>query len=191
MSAQDIALLIAALAAPDASRRETAARELFGIGAKLASPVIRQWMAERELAACFDATSGLPRLTVGAAVAAERFEAIRMANGSPPLADVPPDQDAKEFELEFSDGVRLDVLTSRDPNGSGAIARYLAKFGQGIQQVEVETRDVDRATELLGAHFGLWPVYPSARPGANRTRVNFFLIALPSGSKILIELVSS
>ena len=52
------------------------------------------------------------------------------------LADVPPDQDALEFEIEFPTGVRLDILTTREPAGAGAIARFLQKFGEGIQQVE-------------------------------------------------------
>ena len=51
-----------------------------------------------------------PRLTVGIAVLPETFEKIRAANGSPPLADVPPDQDVLEFELEFSGRFHTDLL---------------------------------------------------------------------------------
>jgi hypothetical protein len=33
------------------------------------------------------------------------------------------------------------------------------------------------------------PVYPAARPGANGTRVNFFLVNSRDGQKVLIEFV--
>jgi len=134
-----------------------------------------------------------PRLTVGIAVLPETFEKIRAANGSPPLAAVPPDQDALEFELAFAGRFlptpRLDILTTKAPGGEGAIARFLEKFGEGIQQVEIDVTDTDRATEILRTRFSLDPIYPATRPGANRTRVNFFLAAAQNGKKVLIELV--
>src|SRR5271169_3230136 len=92
-----------------------------------------------------------PRLTVGIAVLPENFEKIRAANGFPPLVDAPPDQDVAEFELEFEGDImsraRLDVLTTTAPGGDGAIARFLKRFGEGVQQVEMDVTDVDRATE--------------------------------------------
>ena len=102
---------------------------------------------------------------------------------------MPPDQDALEFELAFAHGVRFDILTTRDAAGQGAIARFLGKFGAGIQQVECDVRDVTRATELLRARFAIEPVYPETRAGADGTRVNFFLVPADEGRKILIELV--
>jgi len=134
-------------------------------------------------------TSKFPETTVGLAVTPQTFERIQAANGSPRLADVPPDQDAKEFELHFAQGVRLDILTTREPEATGAITRYLQKFGEGIQQVELLTRNVDAATEILRSRFGVQPLYPATRPGADGTRINFFLAALPEKGKILIELV--
>ena len=128
-------------------------------------------------------------LTVGVAVEPALFEAIRQQAGSPRLAEVPPDQDALEFELAFAHGVRLDVVTTRDTAGQGAIARFLGKFGAGIQQVECDVRDVTRATDLLRARFAIEPVYPDTRAGADGTRVNFFLVPAEEGRKILIELV--
>ncbi len=104
---------------------------------------------------------------------------------------MPPDQDAREFELDFPNRVRLDILTTGDPEGAGAIARYLQKFGESIQQIELLTRDVDQATQLLQTRFGLTPVFPNTRAGANGTRVNFFLVPAPSGRKVLIELVEA
>jgi len=101
---------------------------------------------------------------------------------------VPPDQDAEEFELHFPQEVLLDIVTTREPGGSGAIAKYLAKFGEGVQQVEFLCTNVDRATEILREKFGITPIYPATRPGADGTRVNFFLVASPDGGKVLIEL---
>jgi hypothetical protein len=127
--------------------------------------------------------------TVGIGVKPETFRRIRAANGSPGLADVPPDQDALEFELHFAPHIALDILTTRDPAGAGAIARYLQKFGEGIQQVEINVTSVDRASEILRTRFALAPIYPATRPGADGTRVNFFLVPGAEGKKVLIELV--
>ena len=129
-----------------------------------------------------------PVITVGVAVPREAFNRIRIANGTPRLAEVPPDQDAEEFELDFPEGISLDVLTTREPGGDGAIARYLSKFGEGVQQVEFRCTNVDRATEVLKEKFKIAPVYPATRAGADGTRVNFFLVASPDGGKVLIEL---
>ena len=85
---------------------------------------------------------------------------------------------------------RLDILTTRDRAATGAIARHLKKFGESIQQVELLVKDVGRATELLRSRFCIAPVYPQTRPGANGTRINFFLV--PAGNrKVLIELVEA
>jgi tellurite resistance protein TerC len=134
-----------------------------------------------------------PKLTVGIAVSPETFERIRSANGSPPLADAPADQDVLEFELDFEGDFvrrpRLDILTTKAPGGGGAIDRFLEKFGEGIQQVEIDVTDVDRATRILREKFKIDPIYPATRPGANGTRVNFFLVARYDGTKVLVELV--
>jgi hypothetical protein len=183
--------LIPLLGSGESSTREHAAAETFRRGSALVAPILRAWVADRELSPRLALDAGQPHITVGVAVQPERFETIRQANGSPPLAEVPPDQDVKEFELEFPPEVRIDVLTSRVPNGSGAIARYLQKFGEGIQQIELLVNDVDCATELLRTKFGIQPIYPATRRGANGTRVNFFLIAIPANGKVLVELVQT
>lgn len=118
----------------------------------------------------------------------ETFNRIRIANGTPSLAEVPPDQDAEEFELHFAHEISLDLLTTREPGGDGVIARYLSKFGEGVQQVEFQCTNVDRATEILKEKFKVAPVYPATRPGADGTRVNFFLVTSPDGGRVLIEL---
>jgi hypothetical protein len=188
----DLAALIRRLTAPDLSERERAAREIFHRGVDLARPVVEGWLADKELAATFALDeSTFPKATVGLAATPEHFAEIRAAWGSPRLADVPPDQDALEFELHSGRDVRLDILTTAQPGGTGAIARFLQKSGEGIQQVELLVRDVDRATENLRARHGLEAIYPRTRPGADETRVNFFLVTAPQGKKVLIELVEA
>jgi hypothetical protein len=180
------------LSDPDPAIRNQGATEIFARGCELAREAIEKWLADDALANVFVmAGSHLPEATVGLAVEPTQFEKIWKANGSPRLADVPPDQDAKEFELEFPGGVRLDVLTTREPGGAGAIARHLLKFGESIQQVELLVKNVDEATRILRMHFDLNPLYPTTRSGAHSTRVNFFLVSAAGAKKVLIELVEA
>lgn len=170
----------------DSVTRDQAAREIYRRGCALAEQAIAGWRENAEVAAFI---SG--RATVGVAVTPEHFAAIRAALGNPCLANVPPDQDAEEFEWSVGGDVHLDILTTRQPGGAGAIARFLAKFGEGIQQVEFLTPDVDRAAAMIRSRLGIAPIYPAARAGADGTRVNFFLASTADGKKMLIELVES
>lgn len=184
--------LIPTLRADDAKERLRAGRTIFELGRLLAEPIAGAWLRDPDLGPLLSTPA--VRVTVGVAVEPRTFEEIRAVNGNPRLADVPPGEDAREFELHLDGGVRLDVLTTRSDGeanggGSGAIARFLKKFGEGIQQVEFEVTSVDRATELLRTRFHLDPLYPHTRLGADGTRVNFFLAARPDGKKVLIELV--
>lgn len=172
------------LASADAGVRDAAAEEIYVAGSILARRASKLWFRDAEFAAIAGAE---PKITVGIAVSPELFEKIRSANGNPRLANVPPEQDALEFELHFT-GLHLDVLTSRAPEGNGTIAKYLAKFGCGIQQVEFLCATVDGATKILQERFGLKPVYPETRSGADGTRINFFLASTPEEEKVLIEL---
>jgi hypothetical protein len=191
---------IGGLADRNPGARNVAALRLYLAGATLLKPALEEWLKDSELRALVGTSptneqdrpnNDKVSYTVGIAVAPDRFEKIRAANGSPRLSDVPPDQDALEFELSFESSRHFDILTTREPGGSGAIARYLQKFGEGIQQIEVNVTDVDRATEILRTRFGLPPIYPATRPGADGTRVNFFLVSVRNGGKVLIELVES
>jgi hypothetical protein len=173
------------LSSDDAVMRAAAATEIYRRGRAPADRAVYTWWNDSEFAALFGAD---PVVTVGLAVRPSTFARIREANGSPPLARVPPDQDAEEFELHFPDDISLDVLTTRDPAGEGAIAKYLYKFGEGVQQVEFRCANVDLATQILKEKFGISPIYPQTRPGADGTRVNFFLVPQPSGGKVLVEL---
>lgn len=176
---------IAKLASDNAGERRVAASWLYIKGCRLADAATRALCEDADFAPLL-----LGRSTVGIAVHPKTFEKIRRANGEPRLADVPPDLDAQEFELHLGKA-SLDVITTRTLEASGAIAKFLEKFGEGIQQVEYSVRDVDRATHILRKRFGVEPIYPRARAGADATRVNFFLAATPVGKKVLIELVES
>jgi len=180
----DIQALIVDLASEIAGVREAAAAALYEIGRATGEAATDAWWHDPELRALLS-----EHATVGIAVTPERFQEIRAQMGDPRLANVPPDQDAQEFEVHFGRGVRLDILTTRDPLGGGAIAGFLEKFGEGIQQVEFPTTNVDRATALIGERFAAKPIYAATRPGADTTRVNFFLLSTPEGKKVLVELV--
>jgi hypothetical protein len=188
-SSESIAAYISQLAGPDAKEREAAAYALFRLGCAGAEPVLKKWFADPEFRALVPGGGLL--LTVGLAVQPATFEAIRARFGQPPLAEVPADQDVLEFELSFAHGVRLDVIAPRTATGEGAISKFLARFDEGIQQVECDVREVSRATEILQQRFQLQAIYPQTRPGANQTRVNFFLVPIADDRKLLIELVES
>jgi len=181
-----------------------AAALLFGVGRGLGNMAVQPWLTDSEFSKVLvheiaqvenPETTDMDKLraTVGIAVFPNKFDRIRKAAGYPPLAVVPPDQDAIEFELhlipDVGPDIRLDILTTKQVGGEGAIAKFLAKFGEGIQQVEYEVTDVDRATKILADRFGVKAIYPATRPGADGTRVNFFLVPSEAGKKILIELV--
>ena len=179
----DIALWIHQLSDAEPRTRELAASALYREGVALGGSAVARWHEDAECKEMLGAA------TVGIAVQPEQFGKIRAVNGTPPLADVPPDQDAMEFELHFGTSVRLDILTTKAPGGGGAIDKFLQKFGEGIQQIEYLVPDVDRATELVRERIGIKSIYPQTRDGADGTRVNFFLVPTPDGKKVLIELV--
>jgi len=176
---------IAALSSPEDATRAAAAGQIYAAGRSRAEQAIQRWREHDEFARLLGKN---PETTVGLAVRPETFAQIREANGWPRLAEVPPEQDASEFTLRFAGGITLDVLTSRDQEGSGAIAKFLLKFGEGVQQVEFRCSDVNRATAILRDQMAVVPVYREARPGADGTRVNFFLVAGADGERVLIEL---
>jgi hypothetical protein len=180
---------IVGLCSAEASVREAAAADIYAVGRAPAERVTETWRSDPELLGLLSGPK--PEVTVGLAVQRETFSKIRAAHSVSRLAEVPSDQDAEEFELRFADGVSLDILTSRAPGGEGAIARYLGKFGEGVQQVEFRCANVERATEILKEKFGVAAIYPETRAGADGTRINFFLVASAEGGKVLIELYES
>lgn len=184
--AASVVALVRCLTSPEDAARTSAAKELYHRGRELAEEAIATWRRDSEIAALISKDA-----TVGIAVTPERFAAVRSALGNPRLADVPPEQDAQEFEWSVGEGAQLDILTTREPDGAGAIARFLAKFGEGIQQVEFLTPDVERVTEMIRSRLGVAAIYPAKRAGADGTRVNFFLASTAGGKKTLIELVEA
>ena len=176
---------IAALSSPEDGTRAAAARQIYAAGRSRAEQAMQRWLHNADFARLIGKNL---EMTVGLAVRGKTFAQVREANGWPRLAEVPPEQDASEFTLHFEGGVTLDMLTSRNPQGSGAIAKFLLKFGEGVQQVEFCCSDVNRASAILRDQIGVVPIYPEARPGANGTRVNFFLADSADGERVLIEL---
>jgi len=194
--------LFSHLAEPDQTARQQAAQMLFDLGRALSRETIEHWAHDADFRSLLITDQNSPRATIGIAVSPELFASIRKANNSPKLANVPPDQDAIEFELHFPratsagkelspSSVRLDILTTQKSGGEGAIAKFLEKFGEGIQQVEYEVSNVDSATKILADKFAQKAIYSATRPGADGTRVNFFLVSTKGGKKILVELVES
>jgi hypothetical protein len=175
-----------ALASARREEREAAAAIIFHVACDSAEPSVRVWAKDAEFAQLVGAPA--TAFTAGIAVERELFAAIRSANGSPRLADAPADQDVLEFHLDFGNDVRLEVLTTIEASGDGAVARFLRKFGRNIQHVEIATSDVDRAAEILKTRFALQPIYPASRAGADHARINFFLVTNPAGNRLLVEL---
>jgi hypothetical protein len=186
MSKEALQRALENMSAGDSETRVTAATEIHHVGRGMADHAVYPWWSDAELSRLLG--GGSPFVTVGLAVSPERFTKIREANGLPRLAEVPPDQDALEFELHFPGGLAMDILTSRDGAGSGALAKFLRNLGEGIQQIEFRCEDVSRAMQILQEKFGVAAIYPEARPGADGTRVNFFLVSAPGAPKVLIEL---
>src|SRR5437016_938599 len=116
---------IAALSSPEDATRAVAAGQIYAAGRSRAEPPIQRWLHNADFARLLGKNL---EITVGLAVRPETFAQIREANSSPRLAEVPPEQDTSEFTLRFEGGITLDVLTSRDPDGSGAIAKFLLKL---------------------------------------------------------------
>jgi hypothetical protein len=198
--ADGIARWIQDLAGSDARLKSESGMRLYLAGVNLCTPLLSRWVSDPEFrdltlpGALADATHarfGPSAIVVGIAVQPETFQKIRIGNNSPRLAHVPTDQDAQEFELHLDASIEFDILTTSEPGGPGAISRFLQKFGEGIQQLEIYVRDVDRATEILRTRFAQEPLYPATRPGADGTRVNFFLATGPDAKKVLIELVEA
>jgi hypothetical protein len=198
--AAGIARWIHDLADSDARLKAESGMRLYLAGVSLCTPLLSRWVTDpgfRELtlpgkpSGAMHPHFGPSAIVVGIAVQPETFQKIRAANNSPRLAHVPADQDAQEFELHLEASIEFDILTTREPGGPGAISRFLQKFGEGIQQIEIYVRDVDRATEILRTRFALKPLYPATRGGADGTRVNFFLATGPDAKKVLIELVEA
>jgi hypothetical protein len=170
-TAMDTAIRALASEPPRRARRSRR-NSIFRTACDTAETLVRAWTQDAEFARLIG--SPAHAFTAGVAVEPELFAAIRSANGAPRLADVPPEQDALEFHLNFGNDVRLEVLTTRGASGEGAVARYLRKFGRNVQHVEIATSDVGRAAEILKTRFALQPIYPASAPGRGPRAHQFF-----------------
>jgi len=168
------------LAGPDPGRRVAARLRLYREGCALVEEPLAAWRKDAEFNVL---VAGEP--IVGVAVLPDAFERIRQETRMPPLAKVPEEMNTAEFELP-GPGPKMDILTPVD--NEGPIQKFLDRFGPGIQQVELPVSNVEEAVRILRERFGLVPVYPQAREGAEETRVNFLLVDKPGGGKVLIEL---
>src|SRR5215470_18238801 len=93
------------MSSSDPEARVAAATEIHREGRALADHAVYPWWSDAELVKLLGAPT--PFVTVGLAVQPERFEKIREAAGSPRLAEVPPDQDAREFEIHLPGGLSI------------------------------------------------------------------------------------
>jgi len=176
----DVRAWVDDLGGTDPGRRVAARWQLYREGCALVGDIFAAWRKDPEFEVL---VTGEP--IVGIAVPPELFARIRKESEMPPLARVPEEQNTAEFDLHGR-GPQLDILTPVD--SEGPIQKFLDRFGPGIQQVELPVSNVEEALKILTERFGLAPVYPEPREGANGTRVNFFLMDKPGGGKVLIEL---
>ena len=122
-----LASAIAGLASADPSERKAAADTIYRAGRTSADEAVSLWWKDAELSGLLLGPS--PVVTVGLAVERATFGRIRVANGTPRLAEVPAEQDAEEFELHFPDGILLDVLTTREPERTSGLQGVVHRWG--------------------------------------------------------------
>ncbi len=99
-------------------------------------------------------------------------------------------------EVNEEQGVREAMLAVGDSGSSiqllaplsddSTIGKFLARHGQGIQQLAYRVRDLDVVTEVLRSR-GVRLLYPQARRGTSGSRVNF--VHPKDAGGVLVELV--
>lgn len=136
--------------------------------------------------------------SAGVAVNSDHFNEIRRRWGNPDLSNVPADAEVDEFEIEVTlpDGSHrvLDILRDTSTSTKKTIGKHIEKFGEGIQQVEVWTEDIEAASRDILAVIdsgdsSLIRVSPAPHEGANGSQVFFVWVVLEGGKKVLLELV--
>src|ERR1700759_1799040 len=110
-----LAKALIGMASSDSEIRMVSATEIYRTGRALAEHAVYPWLADQEFSELLGGSNAF--VTIGLAVTPERFAQIREAWGLPRLADVPPDQDAQEYELHVPGGLSLDVLTTKESAG--------------------------------------------------------------------------
>ena len=96
------------------------------------------------------------------------------------------EQGVDEVMLALPDGKHLQLLGALSPDS--AVGKFLARSGQGLQQLAFTVTDIDAACAALEAA-GLRLVYPEPRVGTGGSRINF--IHPKDATGVLVELVES
>jgi methylmalonyl-CoA/ethylmalonyl-CoA epimerase len=102
-------------------------------------------------------------------------------------------------EINEEQGVREAMVRAPGDTGSGTavqllaplgpdstIARFIDKFGPGLQQLAYRVTDVEKASAVLRSK-GMRVLYPEARRGTANSRVNF--VHPKDAGGVLVELI--
>lgn len=98
--------------------------------------------------------------------------------------EINQEQGVEEVMLQFASGAKIQLLASLSPESP--IGVYLAKHGEGMQQLALHVTDIALATEKLSAA-GIETLYASAKKGTGETSINFIHPKFTGG--VLLELV--
>lgn len=94
------------------------------------------------------------------------------------------DQGVEEALLSFPDNSQIQLLAATSPESP--IGKFLAKHGEGVQQIAFKVSSLVTATSLL-ANVDIPTVYPAPKKGSNNTTINFIHPKYAGG--VLLELV--
>ena len=100
--------------------------------------------------------------------------------------EINQDQGVEEAMLRFSDGSQIQLLAALNPES--AIGKFLAKRGEGVQQVALQVSNLELATQRL-TEAQIPTVYPTSKSGSNKSSINFIHPKYTGG--VLIELVEN
>ena len=78
--------------------------------------------------------------------------------------EINPEQGVEEALLKFTDGSKIQLLAALTPDS--AIGKFLAKHGEGIQQLALRVSNLEMATLRL-SESKINSVYESGKSGSN------------------------
>lgn len=93
-------------------------------------------------------------------------------------------QGVDEVMMAAPDGRHVQLLAALSPES--AVGKFLARHGQGLQQLALAVTDIDAACAAVEAA-GLRLVFPAPQPGTAGSRINF--IHPKDATGVLVELV--
>jgi methylmalonyl-CoA/ethylmalonyl-CoA epimerase len=94
------------------------------------------------------------------------------------------EQDIEEAMLGLPDGSRIQLISPLSPEST--IAKFLAKNGEGIQQLAFRVTDIEAAMTAVRAA-GMTLIYSEPRIGTAGSRINF--VHPKDAGGVLVELV--